>query len=94
MIPAYIWLFLNDLSSSRIKNPTPFPPAIISAVVTKINAMAKLMRSPVTIEGEAAGKITLLSSRHGPKPVVRAEGNSARKAQSVNDVSNASASRR
>jgi hypothetical protein len=53
------------LSQHLLLNPCW--PTRVDAVVTTINAMAKLMRSPVTIEGEATGRITLLSNRHGPK---------------------------
>ena len=38
-----------ESSSSRMKKPKPLLPAIISAVVTRINAIAKLMRNPVTM---------------------------------------------
>ena len=44
-------------SSSRIKKPSPLLPAIISAVVTRIKAIDKPMRSPVTIYGDAPGRM-------------------------------------
>ena len=41
MMPAYIGPLRKARSSSKIKNPSPLLPAIISAVVTRIRAMDK-----------------------------------------------------
>ena len=49
MIPAYMLVLFIERSSSRMKNPSPLLPATISAVVTRIKAIDRLMRKPVTM---------------------------------------------
>lgn len=59
MIPEYICGNLKLLSASKIKNPIPLLPDIISTVIANIKDIARLILIPVTMLGDEAGKTIL-----------------------------------